>query len=223
MKWCLREFFQEAVKGLATRIGVYSFGKSLPVGVDFSMSGVEMIDAHHHLWKYMPQDFPWIPEGGALAQSYGLVELHEVTARSGVTVTVVVQARQFVDETRWLLDLAARSLVIRGVVGWLPLIEDAVVAQLIHWQHEEALKGLRHVLQEEPDEYFARSYFHRGVAARGFLGSVEKFLGGWIFGVLGAVLAFVRRFLAKIAFVWVNLVSVFEIDSENNEFFHNVE
>lgn len=124
-----------------------------------------MIDAHHHLWTYSTEEYPWIPEGSALAQSYGLAELHEVTARSGVTGTVVVQARQCVEETRWLLDLAARSSVIRGVVGWLPLIEDTIVAQLDQWQHEEALKGLRHVLQEEPDEYFARADFHRGLAA----------------------------------------------------------
>ncbi len=39
-------------------------------------------------------------------------------------------------------------------------------------------------------------------------------------GLFGGV---VRRFLAKIAFVWVNLLSVFEIDSENIEFFHNVD
>ncbi len=129
------------------------------------MSRGDMIDSHHHLWKYSPQDYPWIPEGSALAQSYGLAELHDVTARSGVTGTVVVQARQCVEETRWLLDLAARSSVIRGVVGWLPLIEDTIVAQLDQWQHEEALKGLRHVLQEEPDEYFARTDFHRGLAA----------------------------------------------------------
>lgn len=124
-----------------------------------------MIDAHHHLWKYSEQEYPWIPSGSALAQSYGLAELHDVTARSGVTGTVVVQARQSLEETRWLLDLAAKSPVIRGVVGWLPLIEETIVGQLDAWQHEEALKGLRHVLQEEPDEYFARTDFHRGLAA----------------------------------------------------------
>jgi L-fuconolactonase len=129
------------------------------------MSEPDMIDAHHHLWNYSTQEYPWIPEGSALAQSYGLAELHEVTARSGVTGTVVVQARQSIEETRWLLSLAAKSPVIRGVVGWLPLIEETIAEQLDQWQHEEALKGLRHVLQEEPDEYFARADFHRGLAA----------------------------------------------------------
>ena len=88
------------------------------------MSGSDMIDAHHHLWNYSPLEYPWIPEGSALAQSYGLAELHDVTARSGVTGTVVVQARQNIEETRWLLSLAAKSPVIRGVVGWLPLIDE---------------------------------------------------------------------------------------------------
>jgi L-fuconolactonase len=124
-----------------------------------------MIDAHHHLWKYSSEEYPWIPAGSALARSYGLPEIHEVTAASGVTGTVVVQARQCVEETRCLLDLAAHSSVILGVVGWLPLIERDIAAQLDHWQHEGALKGLRHVLQEEPDDYFAREDFHRGLTA----------------------------------------------------------
>ena len=39
----------------------------------------------------------------------------------------------------------------------------------------------------------------------------------------GRFLGLVRRFLAKIAIVEVNLVAVFKIDHENIEFFHNVD
>lgn len=124
-----------------------------------------MIDSHHHLWNYSPQEYPWIPSGSALADHYGIAQLHAVTEQAGVDGTVVVQARQTIGETRWLLNLAAKSPRIRGVVGWLPLIDESISEMLDEWQHEDRLKGLRHVLQEEEDDYFSQPAFHRGLSA----------------------------------------------------------
>jgi L-fuconolactonase len=124
-----------------------------------------MIDSHHHLWQYSQEEYPWIPQESVLSKNYLLDELHAVTSSAGVEGTVAVQARQIIDETRWLLGLAAKSPVIRGVVGWLPLIDEGIEQMLDEWQHEGRLKGLRHVLQEEADEYFSRPEFHRGLSA----------------------------------------------------------
>lgn len=124
-----------------------------------------MIDSHHHLWNYSPQEYPWIPPQSALADHYGAAQLQTVTEASGIDGTVVVQARQSIGETRWLLNLAAKSPLIRGVVGWLPLIDNTIAEQLEEWQYEEKLKGLRHVLQEEDDSYFSLPEFHRGLSA----------------------------------------------------------
>jgi L-fuconolactonase len=66
-----------------------------------------MIDAHHHLWQYSPEEYPWIPPGSALADHFLLEQLHQVTTQAGVSGTVVVQARQTIAETQWLLSLAA--------------------------------------------------------------------------------------------------------------------
>jgi len=123
-----------------------------------------MIDSHHHLWRYSKEEYPWIPPGSPLEKNHLLEELLDVTTKAGVSGTVVVQARQTIEETLWLLDLAAQSPLIRGVVGWLPLIDESIYDLLDVWQHEPKLKGLRHVLQEEPDEYFAHADFHRGLA-----------------------------------------------------------
>jgi L-fuconolactonase len=41
--------------------------------------------------------------------------------------TFVVQARQELDETRWLVQCAVESSMIEGVVGWLPLTERRVL------------------------------------------------------------------------------------------------
>ena len=123
-----------------------------------------MIDAHHHLWNYSKEEYSWIPDGSRLAQSYLLPELESATENAGVQGTVVVQARQILEESDWLLSLSEKSDKILGVVGWAPLIKDSVGPDLERLAAHPKFKGLRHVLQDEPDDYFLRDDFHRGLA-----------------------------------------------------------
>lgn len=123
-----------------------------------------MIDAHHHLWRYSPDSYPWIPEGSPLAKNQLGAELEAVTDAAGISGTVVVQARQMISESDFLLDLADATQRIRGVVGWVPLIDPAVNSELARLAAHPRFVGVRHVLQEEAEEYFLREDFHRGLA-----------------------------------------------------------
>ena len=123
-----------------------------------------MIDSHHHLWHYSKEDYPWIPEGSPLAQDQLVNELESVTSESGVTGTVVVQARQVIEESDFLLSLADQTDRIKAVVGWVPLIDENVSADLERLAAHPKFKGVRHVLQDEPDEYFLREDFNRGLS-----------------------------------------------------------
>lgn len=127
---------------------------------------VERIDAHHHLWKYSHEEYPWMSDKmDVLRHDYLLPELDAVTAAAGVTGTVVVQAQQTLAETEWLLSLAKDSRRIRGVVGWAPLIEAKVEASLEAMVQHPKLRGLRHILQDEADDrYMLRDDFNRGIA-----------------------------------------------------------
>jgi L-fuconolactonase len=123
-----------------------------------------VIDSHHHLWNYSAAEYPWIPPGSPLAQDQLLDQLNAATTAAGVDGTVVVQARQTLAESQWLLGLALRSSLIQGVVGWAPLVEHDVENALSHLAAHSKFKGVRHVLQDEPDSYFLREDFHRGLA-----------------------------------------------------------
>ena len=123
-----------------------------------------MIDSHHHLWRYSKEEYPWIPEGSPLAQDQLVPELETVTAESGVTGTVVVQARQVLEESDFLLSLADKTDRIKTVVGWVPLIDENVSEELARLSLHPKFNAVRHVLQEEPDEYFLRDDFHRGLS-----------------------------------------------------------
>ena len=85
---------------------------------------------------------------------------------AGFDACVAVQARQTLEETRWLLELASSSPFILGVIGWVDLQAADVRAQLQQSAGNPKLVGVRHIVQSEPDERFLmRPEFLRGIAA----------------------------------------------------------
>lgn len=126
-----------------------------------------VIDSHHHFWLYSDEEYGWIPpEWSALRRDFLPADLGREISAAGVDGVVSVQARQSVVETEWLLSHAERHEFIRGVVGWLPLVDPAVEAHLDRFASHAKLRGLRHVLQGESDDaYMLRPDFERGVRA----------------------------------------------------------
>lgn len=115
----------------------------------------ERIDAHHHLWRYTAEEYGWIDESMGLLRRDFLPSnlVREITA-AGIDGTVAVQARQTLEETRWLLELADGCDAIRGVVGWAPIDGEDFPAVMEEFEQRTKLKGLRHVIQGEKDENF---------------------------------------------------------------------
>jgi L-fuconolactonase len=126
----------------------------------------ERIDSHHHLWKYSHADYPWISEGmESIRQDFLFPELTQVMKAAKMDGVVTVQARQTLLETDWLLELASQHDCMRGVVGWVPLTDPAVASHLEKYWRYPKLKAVRHVLQDEPDDfYILREDFNRGVS-----------------------------------------------------------
>ncbi len=126
-----------------------------------------VIDSHHHFWRYNAQDFGWIDEPmQAIRRDFLPHDLASAIQEAGVDGVVSVQARQSLEETRWLLELAAQNSFIRGVVGWVPLVDPQVPAILEKLAAQKKLRAVRHVLQREPDDRFMlREDFNRGIAA----------------------------------------------------------
>src|SRR5271154_7023111 len=125
----------------------------------------DRIDAHHHLWRYDKEQYGWIGEKmGALTRDFLPKELERELASSGIDGSVAVQARQSLQETDWLLSLADECDAIRGVVGWAAIASSEFPRELESLRRSEKLKGLRHVVQDEPDDQFLlRPDFNRGI------------------------------------------------------------
>lgn len=124
------------------------------------------LDAHQHFWRYRAEEYGWIgEEEGALKGDFLPNDLAVELGRAGFDGCVAVQARQSVVETEWLLELAEGHSFIRGVVGWLDLCSPELPAQLERFAPHPKLCGVRHVVQDEPDDRFMlREDFLRGIA-----------------------------------------------------------
>ena len=113
------------------------------------------VDAHQHFWRYDPAEYVWIGEGmERLARDYLPADLAPLLTAEGIAGSVAVQARQAIEETRWLLGLAAKHPAILGVVGWVDLRSSEVGEQLREFAANPRFVGVRHVVQNEPDVRF---------------------------------------------------------------------
>lgn len=151
------------------------------------------IDSHHHFWIYAAEEYPWISAAmDCLRKSFLPEDLRKQIQAASIDQVISVQARQSLAETRWLLKLAEQHDFIAGVVGWVPLGEAAVVAELEQLASAGKLKGVRHVVQDEPDpEFILGEQFNRGVAS---LLDFELIYDILIFGrQLGPTIRFVDR------------------------------
>ncbi len=125
-----------------------------------------IIDTHHHFWKYDPEQYDWIDESmSAIKKDFLPTDLQSTLSNTKVEGVVTVQARQIIEETDWLLELAGQYDFIKGVTGWLPLMSPKIGHLIEEYAQNQWLKGIRHVIQGEPDPAFIlRDDFNYGIA-----------------------------------------------------------
>ncbi len=117
-----------------------------------------IIDSHQHFWQVGRFDYPWMsPDLGVLYKDYLPSMLEPVLERNGVSATILVQASNSGEESRWLLSLADQNPFIAGVVGWVDLRSPAVDQQLAELTSHPKFKGVRHLVESEPaDDWLVR-------------------------------------------------------------------
>ena len=124
------------------------------------------LDAHQHFWRYRAAEFDWLQGPlAALQRDFLPSDLAPLLAAAGVDGTIAVQARQTLEETRWLLGLAQGNAIIRGVVGWVPLADPQIGPILDGLVTDTRLRGVRHVAQGQPPGFLDAPAFNAGIRA----------------------------------------------------------
>jgi L-fuconolactonase len=124
-----------------------------------------VIDTHVHFWKYDKKRDAWITDHmKVLQEDYLPPTLAGTLKRNGVNGCIAVQADQSELETHFLVELANTYPIIKGVVGWIDLQDEKVGDRLHYFSQYPIIRGWRHVVQSEPDDFLLRPAFQRGVS-----------------------------------------------------------
>jgi L-fuconolactonase len=139
------------------------------------------VDAHHHLWDPGRRAYPWMDESvAAIRRPFGVADLDAAAGPQGFEETIAVQAVSSLEETEELLDVAAASDRVAGVVGWVDLADPEVAATLATLRARppgRALVGVRHQVHDEPDpDWLLRDQVLDGLAAVAAAGLVYDLL-----------------------------------------------
>lgn len=105
----------------------------------------QMIDTHQHLWKPSERRYEWLEAAGLpLNADFGPEDVAAEVAAAGITATVLVQAADSYEDTMYMLSVAARAPVVRGVVAWAPLDRTAEAeAALDLYATSRVVRGVR--------------------------------------------------------------------------------
>jgi len=127
-----------------------------------------IIDTHVHFWKYDRKRDAWITdEMKILKQDHLPAHLIPTLKRNGVDGCVAVQAGQSEYETHFLVELAKTHPEIKGVVGWTDLQSKNVEERFQFFSQYNSIKGWRHIVQSEPDDFLLREDFQNGIKVLG--------------------------------------------------------
>jgi L-fuconolactonase len=112
-----------------------------------------IIDTHVHIWDFEKAEYDWLKnDTSILNRSYHIDELQPMRIEAGITGGVLIQAANNFEDTNWMLQVAAETDWIKGVVGWLPLMDPAFTATALkEYLGNPYFKGVRHLIHDEPD------------------------------------------------------------------------
>jgi L-fuconolactonase len=123
-----------------------------------------MIDSHVHFWNFDPVRDNWItPEMAAIRNDFLPADFINASSTTQISGCIAVQADQTEDQNHFLLSLAENNPVIKGIVGWVDLKNENLSERLTYWKNFQLIKGWRHVLQAETEDFILDKNFISGL------------------------------------------------------------
>ncbi len=113
-----------------------------------------IVDTHVHVWDFGKAEYSWLKGNTSiLNRTYEIEELNGEVKKVGVTDGILIQAANNLEDTDHMLEVAAKTSWIKGVVGWLPLMDPQITGRLLKekYSRNNYFKGIRHLIHDEPD------------------------------------------------------------------------
>lgn len=110
-----------------------------------------VIDSHVHVWDPTRVHYPWLAEARSLDRRFDLSDVVPELDAAGVGAIVLVQAADDLDDTLFMLEVAAASARVAGVVGWVPLLDPTGAERVLDRWRDQPIVGVRHLVHRDPD------------------------------------------------------------------------
>ncbi|MBR0552799.1 amidohydrolase family protein [Stakelama marina] len=129
-----------------------------------------MIDAHVHVWQLGRNGCTW-PDASlpGIHRDFAVDDALAEARANGIDDILLVQSQEAAADTEWLLDQAAGHHMVAGVVGWTDIGDAHAVESLAA---ENALRGLRPMVQDREADWYDRPELDAGFAAMASRGIV---------------------------------------------------
>ena len=123
------------------------------------------IDSHQHFWKYDANRDSWIDDSmKILRKDFLPSDLEPLLQENNIEACIAVQADQSEEETKYLLKLADENDFIKGVIGWVDLKKWDLEERLTFFCKNKKFKGVRHILQDEANDFVFNNKFQKGIS-----------------------------------------------------------
>ncbi len=123
-----------------------------------------MIDSHVHFWIFDPIRDSWITEDmGVIRNDFMPNDIAPIYNELQIEGCIAVQADQTEEQNHFLLSLAAQNTLIKGIVGWVDLLNPNLEERLTYWKRHQKIKGFRHVLQAESNDFILNKQLAKGI------------------------------------------------------------
>jgi len=111
------------------------------------VSPVGRIDTHVHFWKYNSKEFSWVRDPG-IQTDFMPEDFQQAARPGGYDGCINVQARFTYEENDFMLDLAGHHDFIKGVVGWVSLLDDRLDYRMQVLAQNPKLVGVRDFISD---------------------------------------------------------------------------
>ena len=114
----------------------------------------KIIDTHFNIWNFKKAVYGWLDGNTSiLNRTYNIEEIENERNQAGIAAGVLVQAANNMENTGWMLQVATDKDWIKGVVGWLPLMDTKAIEKLLDekYNNNNYFKGVRHLIHDEAD------------------------------------------------------------------------
>jgi L-fuconolactonase len=135
------------------------------------MKDLPILDAHVHFWQPDALRYPWLDGLPALNRPFLPADYVAASGSLSIAGLIFVEcgcaASQRLDEGAWVSELAKTEPRLKGIVAQAPVERGRAVREdLLALAANPLVKGVRRILQGEPDEEFClRPGFVAGVQA----------------------------------------------------------